>query len=374
VRWTIVSIVVLLVVGYAGIGWYVSGQVIDGMSAVPEEVVYDTTILAVGPDTVTIQLPNEKAAQFDHDAVMGLKWAGGWAIVQPATTFDTTQEVRPYELVEATAIPVGSNVADFDSLVFPGDPSSVGVDFQTVTFTAPLGDLSAWYVPGEGDTWLIAVHGLGAGQRDALRLLEATKGAGYPTLVPQYRNDVGAPQTKNQLGMMGQTEWEDLAAAIDYAKSQGATSVILDGISMGGGVVLGYLVNAPDASIVHRAILESPLANFRQVIDLRSGEALPVGGIVGDSFLAVGRMFVQMRTGLSFARVDYVAQADELDVPILLFHGTDDDKVPYAVGKALADARPDLIDLVTVNDAAHVRAWNEDPAGYRAAVLEFMAG
>jgi fermentation-respiration switch protein FrsA (DUF1100 family) len=114
------------------------------------------------------------------------------------------------------------------------------------------------------------------------------------------------------------------------------------------------------------------MTDFREVVSLRSGEALPVGGVVGDGILAIGRMFVWMRTGLDFDDVDYVDRADELDVPILLFHGTDDDKVPYVVGEALATARPDLVSFETVADSAHVRAWNEDPEAYRAAVLEFI--
>ena len=131
-------------------------------------------------------------------------------------------------------------------------------------------------------------------------------------------------------------------------------------------------MNTDDPGFVRGAILESPMADFRQLIDIRSGEALPIGGWIGDSMLAVGRMFVWMRTGLDFDEVDYVDRSDELNTPILMMHGTDDTKVPFAVSQALADARSDLIDFQPIADAAHVRAWNEDPVAYRTMVVGFM--
>ncbi len=88
--------------------------------------------------------------------------------------------------------------------------------------------------------------------------------------------------------------------------------------------------------------------------------------------MASGRLFVSLRTGLDFDRVDYVERSEELDAPVLVFHGTDDPTVPVEIGQALADARPDLVELHVIDDAAHVRAWNEDPDGYRATVAEFL--
>jgi alpha-beta hydrolase superfamily lysophospholipase len=370
--WIALSLVGLILVAYAGIGWYVSGEVIDGMSATAEPVTYDTDIISVEGDRVAIGTPDEATVALDRDAVMGLRWEGGWAIGRPAESFTETIETRRFTLVQGTELPTGVDVAAFDSLVFPGDPSSLAIPFQNIVVAGPGGELPAWFIPGDRTIWLIAVHGLAAGRRDTLRLLDATQGTGYPTLVPSYRNDDGAPGTDRGLGMMGQNEREDLAAAVDYARNQGATGVVLYGMSMGGGIVLSYLMNTDDPGFVRGAVLESPMADFRQLIDIRSGEALPIGGWIGDSMLAVGRMFVWMRTGLDFDEVDYVDRSDELNTPILLMHGTDDPKVPFAVGQALADARPDLIDFRPIADAAHVRAWNEDPVTFRSMVVGFM--
>jgi pimeloyl-ACP methyl ester carboxylesterase len=96
------------------------------------------------------------------------------------------------------------------------------------------------------------------------------------------------------------------------------------------------------------------------------------GGFIGDSLLAAGRLFVTLRTGLDFDTVDYVERVTELDVPILLFHGTDHTTVPIEIGQNLAEARPDLVDFHPIDDASHVRAWNEDPEGYANTIREFL--
>jgi hypothetical protein len=124
--------------------------------------------------------------------------------------------------------------------------------------------------------------------------------------------------------------------------------------------------------VVRGLILEAPAADVREVVRLRSGEALPIGGPVGDSILAVGRMVTSLRTGVDFDAIDYVDRANELDVPVLLFHGADDDTIPVAIGENLAAARPDLVEFHLIEDATHVRAWNEDPDEYARVVAAFL--
>ena len=77
-------------------------------------------------------------------------------------------------------------------------------------------------------------------------------------------------------------------------------------------------------------------------------------------------------TGLDFDTVDYVDRADRLTMPVLLFHGDADDTIPFEVGVSLAEARPDLVEFHPLENAAHVRAWNEGPDEYAAIVTDFL--
>lgn len=366
-----IGLVVFLVVAYVAVGWYVSGEIIGGLVVEETPIEYDTDVLAVSDDEIRLRPPTDEAAvEADRDAVMGLRWSGGYAQVGPATVEGDGTETRPFQLLDGDPPPTGEDVADYDSFAFPGDPSGLGLDFEDVTYPGPDGDLGAWYVPGEGDTWVIGVHGIGASPSEFLRLL-SVEGFDHPFLGIRYRNDPGVSADGDSLMRLGQEEWADVAAAVDYARSQGAADVVVYGPSMGGAIALGYAVRATPGT-VRGLILEAPAADLAEIVNLRSGEALPIGGVIGDSILTVGRWITSLRTGIDFAEIDYVERADELTMPVLLFHGSDDDRVPVEVGRNLAEARPDLVEFHLLEGAAHVRAWNEDPQVYAAVVAAFL--
>jgi uncharacterized protein len=367
-----VALVAVALLGYAGVGWYVSDQIIAGLRVdAPTPIDHDTEVVALEDGLVTLERPDESALEADRDAVMGLSWDGGYGQIGPARSFAGGTETRELVVLEGTAPPVGRDRVDVDSFAFPPDPARIGLAFDTVTYPSPLGELEAWLFPGERDTWIVAVHGGGADRHEFLRLVDATAGLGYPTLVVRYRNDPGSPATDGRLLLAGQREWEDVAAAIDLARTSGASDVVLAGASMGGALILGYLVEG-DADVVRGVILEAPSADVREIVRLRSGEALPVGGLLGDSILAVGRAITSLRTGLDFDTVDYVDRADELTSPLLLFHGTEDSKVPVEISESLTAARPDLVEFHAVAGGAHVRAWNEDPKTYADTLRTFL--
>jgi len=361
---------IALVVAYAGVGWYISGEILSALEVKSTETTYDVDVVVVDADSITLVVPDSDEAVENLDAVMGLRWEGGYAQVGPGEA-TPTGETRPFHLIEGSLPPVGADVASFDGFAFPGDPTVLGLAFESVTYSGPNGDLDAWFVPGEGSRWIIAVHGLGSPKREFLRMLDSLRALAMPTLVISYRNDPGAPPGSGSLILAGQREWRDVAAAVDYALSEGADDVVLYATSMGGAVALSYMLEQPDAPVVG-AVLEAPNADMRQVVSLRSGEALPVGGPIGGSLLAMGRLITWMRTGLDFDTVDYVDRAGDLSVPILLFHGKDDDSVPFPVGEALARARPDLVEFHPLDGAGHVKAWNEGPEEYRQIVTDFL--
>jgi pimeloyl-ACP methyl ester carboxylesterase len=369
VRWVAIGIGALLFLVYAVVGWVASNQIIDSIRVSPWTPTYPIGVVSVSDTSITLTVPASTTATADHDAVLGLRWVGGYGQVGAASGSGTT-EVRPFTLMEGSPPPIGAAVAEFDPFAFDGDPSGLGLQFETVTYPGPLGDLTAWYLPGEGSRWIVAVHGLGADQREWLRMIDSLRDLHMPTLLVSYRNDDGAPATSDHLILAGQEEWPDVAAAVDWAVDHGASDVVLFGASMGAALTLSYALEQPER--VAGMVLESPLADLRMVVGIRAGEGIPIGGPIGDSLVAVARLFTSMRTGVDFGTVSYVDRAADLTAPVLLFHGTDDDSVPFAVGEALADARPDLIEFHPLQGAYHVRAWNEDPDAYREIVTRFL--
>jgi uncharacterized protein len=374
-RWSVraaLAVLLVVAVAYAAAGWYVSDQIVGSLTVEPPRAIeYDTEVVAISGTQITLQRPDEAALEADRDAVMGLSWEGGYGQVGPASSFDGGAEERSFTLLDGVPPAVGTDVVDVDAFAFPTDPRRVGLDPEVVAYASPLGELEAWMFPGEGSTWLIAVHGVGADRHEFLRLIDATRDLAYPTLVIRYRNDPDSPATSDRLILVGQDEWPDLEAAVAHALAQGATDVVVYGASMGAGLALAYAMEG-DADVLRGLVLESPNVDVRETVRLRAGEALPIGGPVGDSILAAGRLVTWLRTGLDFDATDYVDRAGELSVPVLVFHGTDDPKIPTEVVRSLADARPDLVEFHELEGGAHVRAWNEGPERYASTIGRFL--
>lgn len=84
-----------VVVAYDGVGWYLSGEIIDGMKVTAPVVEYDTDVLAVTDTQITVSVSDEEAVPSDQDAVMGLRWDGGYGQVGPAKSSNGLVSTAP---------------------------------------------------------------------------------------------------------------------------------------------------------------------------------------------------------------------------------------------------------------------------------------
>jgi pimeloyl-ACP methyl ester carboxylesterase len=279
---------------------------------------------------------------------------------------DDEQVMREFSVIQGA--PEIGELARLDSFAFPEDPQEAhGIGFREVTITSELGGFPAWFVEGSGKAWVLFVHGRGASRREALRMLPTVADLGFPSLAITYRNDVEAPASPDGFYRFGKTEWEDLEAAADYALQHGAKELVLVGYSMGGGIVTNFLYESPLAERVRAVILDAPLLDFGAAVDWGVRNVV-VPGIV----ITTGKIIAESRFDLDFDELNYLKRADELTVPILLFHGDDDPTAPVTTSDALAEARPDIVTYVRVADAGHVRSWNAGPAAYEALVRDFL--
>jgi len=104
----------------------------------------------------------------------------------------------------------------------PIAPLPGSYDLEEVAYSTPLGEMDAWYLPADGVTWVIHIHGLGTTPAEAEPLFAPLQGAGYPQLSITYRNDDGQPMDPSGYYQYGATEWEDVAGAVEHAVANGA--------------------------------------------------------------------------------------------------------------------------------------------------------
>jgi hypothetical protein len=374
------SVLVLLVVAVllGGVGWYYSSVLLRPV----RDLEYPDRVVAVRDGEAWLS-PGRWAEQ---PGEWGLRWPGGLARVGPVLGSPGEQQsseghvLGPLPGVPGGVVrrplrpgpvpPVGPVMVDAG--LFDPDPSAHGLAFETVPVPAPLGDCPAWLVPATGSTWLIAVHGRGVDHRECLRVLPVPHRLGHPVLAISYRNDIGAPASPDGYYHLGDTEWQDLAASVEYALAHGATGLVLYGWSMGAAIIGAYLNRAPEALLnpVRAVVWDSPMLDWRATLRLQASRRhLPPG------LTPLATAITRRRIGINFDQFDLVQRPPARRPPTLLFHGDADTGVPVATSRALAAEARRLgwpLRYVEVAGAEHTANWNVDPAAYESAVADFL--
>jgi fermentation-respiration switch protein FrsA (DUF1100 family) len=75
---------------------------------------------------------------------------------------------------------------------------------------------------------------------------------------------------------------------------------------------------------------------------------------------------------VEWTELDYHNRSDMLAVPVLLFHGDQDEVIPVELSDRFAEARRDRIHYHRVPGAGHVRSWNVDRERYESALREWL--
>ena len=248
-------------------------------------------------------------------------------------------------------------------------------ELEEVSYSTPLGEMDAWYLPADGPTWVIHIHGLGTTPAEAEPLFGPLQGAGYPQLSITYRNDEGQPIDPSGYYQYGATEWEDVAGAVDYAVTNGAQNVVLSGFSTGGAHAMSFLSRQPQ-EIVSGVLMDAPNVDFGRTVDYAASQRdLPVLPLPVPATVSASAKFItSLRIGVNWKLLDYISDADEtIRQPMLIHHGIEDLTVPLASSLDLQATNPDLIQLITVEGAGHIESYDVDRQGYVDSVVAFLA-
>jgi alpha-beta hydrolase superfamily lysophospholipase len=350
--------------GAAGIGWFYSSVLLD-TSVRP---VFPERVLAVADGKVTLAA-NRLTTQ---PGTWGLRWAGdagsALAVLGPVAREDRREVVRP--LLGGDS-PEPGCAAVLDAGPYDPDPAARGLPFEDVDVPGPLGSYPAWWVPADGDTWVVLVHGRGGARREALRILPVLHARGHPQLVITYRNDVGAPPSPDGHYHLGDTEWEDVEAAVRFAVDRGARRIVLFGWSMGGAITGAFLDRSAEADRVAAVVWDAPLVDWRATLRQQArNRRLPPG------FSPLASAVTSRRIGIDFDRFDLRRNPPALRPPTLVVHGAGDTAVPVRASRALAAAAPALewpLRYLEVPVVEHTASWNADPEAYERAVTSFLA-
>jgi alpha-beta hydrolase superfamily lysophospholipase len=249
--------------------------------------------------------------------------------------------------------------------------------FTSELIGSAVGPCPAWLFPaGEGDVWVIQVHGRGATRSECLRAVPVFHAAGITSLVVSYRNDGEAPRSRAGTYALGATEWRDVDAAVGFARRRGARRIVLMGWSMGGAIALQLELNSAHRDVISGLILESPVIDWRVVLGYQARLLRLPAAVTG---LAIGALQTEWATPMTgagaaipFDRLDVVSRAAELRHPILILHSDDDGFVPSDSSHDLVVARPDLVEMQVFEVARHTKLWNYDQERWSESIRRWL--
>lgn len=253
-------------------------------------------------------------------------------------------------------------------------PDQLHVPYQPELIGTPLGPCPAWIFPGD-DTWIIQIHGRGAQRAETLRAVPLAHQLGFTSMLVSYRNDGEAPRSRSGTYGLGATEWRDVDAALGYAKRHGARRIVLMGWSMGGAIALQTALLSTYRNLIVGVILESPVVDWRSVLTFQAqtaGVPRPVGELAMATLQNEWGARAAGSDRIPFDELDMVTRAEALSVPVLILHSDDDGFVPSDASHALAEARPDLVDLDVFTVARHTKLWNYDQGRWESAISAWL--
>lgn len=362
---------VLLAIGIAlavAITWHFSSFALaPNHSFYAEEV----EVEAVAGDRIVVS----RSETSERPGSYGLAWQGGHAILGaiegegPETVTRRLNDVRGY-LVSGMDVGVESNV-------YSGNPGQArGLPYSAVAIADPLGPMPAWLIPAarrrqgppaSAGAWAIVVHGHNDNRQNGLRIAPTLRRSGLPSLLISYRNDLGAPDSPDRLYHLGETEWEDLDAAAHYAARHGARQLVLVGYSMGGALISQFMQRSDLADQVAGVVLDAPVLDWKSIFEFNAEQM----GLPGFSALPV-EWAIDARIDPDWSSLDALEHADAFELPVLLFHGTEDSVVPIEDSDEFAAELGKWVTYYRVPKADHTQEWNVDPALYEQRLNRFL--
>ena len=393
-------LIILIFIILGGAGWFFSGVTYEvGLNPEFE----NTAEVGVAEDRVIIENLSEKTISLNvqeemwgvmlEDGIYGVLGENGSAVVSSILSLEG--DIITREILQINGeLKIGERVSsssllkiengkysilgtdDYEGIDESGKytPKSVSdTDYEYIEYESDLGMFPA-YLTSEGETGVVIfVHGFrGAFERDFTAMLRAPdfENLGYRSMIISYRNDANAPKDPSGLYQYGVTEWIDLDNAIKYVEQNiNPDRIVLWGTSGGGGPVTSWLQNNPDSDRVDGIIFEAPVISFWESVEVNGKARYP---FIPELFFPYIKLFTEVRYGVDFDTMDFRDALVKSEVPVLLFHGDDDEWVPVDMSDYIAENRRTNFTYIRMSNVGHVTSWNADPVRYIFEITKFL--
>ena len=394
-------LIIFIFVALGGVGWFFSGVIYEGglnpdfndtesIGTAEDRVL----VSSISSDSIVLNVEEEMWGPLLEKGIYGIIGQNGDAVVGDIISTNGTLVERSLinlngtlvegDKIRGTSLVVREDTGEFKILgtsSWSGQasegvytPKSVsGLDYETIYYQSDLGEFPA-YLTNEGDVGIVIfVHGFrGDYSREVFAKMRAGEivDMGYRSMIISYRNDKGLPKDPSGIFQYGTTEWKDIDGAIDKAL-EFTDNVVLWGTSGGGGPISSWLGNVGDKSKVSGIIYEAPVINFWESVEVNGAARYPW---VPQQLFGYFKIFTEIRYGIDFENMNFTDNVINSKIPVLLFHGDDDEWVPVEMSDLIAENRDTNFTYIRYENVGHVTSWNADPDNYVYQLDTFLSG
>ncbi|MDA1270907.1 MAG: alpha/beta fold hydrolase [Chloroflexi bacterium] len=255
-------------------------------------------------------------------------------------------------------------------------PANYALKFEDVEFPSRRGDvsLSGWYLPGDdAGPHLIFVHGNGSVRSGdgAVALAARMVERGYNVLMFDLRGHGSSGGDKVSGGYFEQ--W-DVLGAFDYLVERdggpgGVGQIGLMGFSMGAATSILAAAEEPGITAV---AADSPYADASDLIARESARKTPFPEWLVPVFIPAAKLMANAIYGIDVGELVPERAVADLGYPVLVIHGTEDERIPVEHGKRVVAAAEDGSFLWRAPGVGHVDAFLTFPDEYVSRVTEYF--
>ncbi|MDB4855570.1 alpha/beta hydrolase [Acidimicrobiia bacterium] len=395
------SLGIFLAIALLGIGWYFSGLIYESglnpeftetesVGTAEDRVVVDS----ITSKSIKLNVEEEQWGVMLENGIYGIIGQNGDAVI--GKILNTNGNIIERELLQINgSLVTGDRIAGSAGLLLDDNTgiykilgtsgwsgqatqgvytpkSVVNIEYEDIFYQSDIGQFPAYLTSSGDDGVVIFVHGFrGDYSREVFAQLRAKDlmDMGFRSMIISYRNDRGLPKDPSGIFQYGVSEWKDIDAAIDEAIKI-SENVVLWGISGGGGPVSSWIQNTDDISKVSGIIYEAPVISFWESVEVNGAARFPW---LPQGLFSYFKIVTELRYGVDFDSMDFRDAVINSDIPVLLFHGDDDEWVPVEMSDLIAESRNKNFTYIRSENVGHVTSWNADPENYVLQMSEFLS-